>query len=386
MADEEWIAAFTLPLRLVGIPVGGRKFRALTIDTTTADPLPVCRLLCDLTNIATALIIRFPWLLRLKRQRRQPAQPCESEVRGADMFHSQRIELSSPIGVEFTGLDFICRTFPYAWAGSLPALGRKKVGRPSKRKSRKDPVTTTEEETDIRSMYMPTRRGIAYAYLHDDDLPRKVKRGGREVASTLIDSSSSHHFIIVKRRGGKACGMLMNLGATAPSATLLARNQHAIPVEGTGEGDEWQPGQRLLDFMSFDSVLREALSQRGSFSEVAQSLTSNSKRDSLSFNTNGPRGKATKQKKKILPRPTFRSETIANNRGALVNNAPSNPVSTDLDVLRWRAVEGVTGTWPVRGSDVGRQREQANPMHGRMGLASNLSKIEKGLIIMRLVN
>ena len=75
------------------------------------------------------------------------------------------------------------------------------MGRPSKRKSRKDPVTTTGEETDIRSMYMPTRRGIAYAYLHDDDLPRKVKRGGREVASTLIDSSSSHHFIIVKRRG-----------------------------------------------------------------------------------------------------------------------------------------------------------------------------------------
>ncbi|OJJ70896.1 hypothetical protein ASPBRDRAFT_55565 [Aspergillus brasiliensis CBS 101740] len=208
MADEEWIAAFSLPLGLAGIPVGGRKFRALTIDTT-ADPLPVC-LLCDLTNITTVLIIRFPWLLRLKRQRRQPAHPCESEVRGADMFHSRRIELSSPIGVEFTGLDFICRT-------------------------------------DIRSMYMPTRRGIAYAHLHDD-LP------GR----------------------GQACGMLMNLGATALSATLLARNQHVF------------------------------------------------------FNTNGPRGKATQQQKEILPRPTFRSETFANNRGALVNNAPSNPVSTDL--------------------------------------------------------
>ncbi|OJZ87627.1 hypothetical protein ASPFODRAFT_60014 [Aspergillus luchuensis CBS 106.47] len=229
----EWIAAFTLPLGLAGIPVGGRKFRALTIDTT-ADPLPV----------------------------------CESEVRGADMFHSRRIELSSPIGVEFTGLDFICRT--------------KKVGRPSKRRTEKGPCN--DGGRDIRSMYMPTRRGIAYAYLHDDDLPRR------------------------------ACGMLMNLGATAPSATLLARNQHAIPVEGLGvEGDEWQPGQRLLD----------ALSQRGSFSE--QSLNSNSKRDGN------------------IATADLRSETFANNRGALVNNAPSNP-------------------------------------------ASNLPKIEKGLIIMRLVN
>lgn len=46
-------------------------------------------------------------------------------------------------------------------------------------------------------MYMPTRRGIAYAYLHDDDLPRRVGRWGvvklPRPLSTLFIISSFHH-------------------------------------------------------------------------------------------------------------------------------------------------------------------------------------------------